>query len=244
MSGSPIHPPCPSRRFGEGRAPSAARSSARSTGEGRGLGNPQSPCSTTTEPRAPTGGTSRRGPRPCTAPRLTLAGPTAEPLPQPRFAPPPPAPHLHRLAEAESPRRSPREATAGGRARAGAGIRRAAGRPRTARHPRRAHRASPCPPLSARGSALNEGLEALSVSGEPPRQPLPPASAARLSAASDPADPLPSQNPAGPCGRRRRRHLPGYLTGRGWSALLIDRPMSQSTHASRSGGGTHRLGRG
>lgn len=48
--------------------------------------------------------------------------------------------------------------------------------------------------------------------------------------------PRPSQSPAGPCGRRRR-HLPGYLSGRGWSALLTDSAMRQSTRASPSGGG-------
>lgn len=118
--------------------------------------------------------------------------------PQPA-APTAPAPHLRLRTEAGPPRRSPEAATAGRRARLG--------RPPAARPPGRTPRAAACPPPPARGSAPNERLEALSVSGELLRQPLPPASAARPSAAS--ASALRSH---GPSGRRRRRHLPGYLT--------------------------------
>lgn len=131
-------------------------------------------------------------------------GTAAPRSPRARAAPAakPPAPHLRPPAEAGRPRRSPGAATAGRRARPG--------RPPASGPPGRAPRAAACPPPPARGSAPIEGLEALSVSEELLRQPLSPASTARPSAAS--ASALSSH---GPSGRRRRRHLPGYLTERG-----------------------------
>lgn len=149
----------------------------------------------------------------------------------PRSRTPGPAPraHLHLLAAAEPPRRSPRAATAEGRARAGVAGRGAAGhRPPAARRSRRAPSAAACRPLPDRGPAPNEGLEVLSDSGEPPRQPPPPDSAASA------PPPLLSQSPTG----RRRRHLPGYLTETGRGAPLIDSPKHQSNRAFRSGGGS------
>lgn len=187
--GSPIRPPCPSRRFG-GALPAA---------RGRDGGS---------ETRSAAAAGPRRG--------------TAPPAPLPLA-------YLHLLAAAEPPRRSPRAATAEVRARAGVAGRGAAGhRPPAARRSRRAPRAAACRPLPDRGPAPNEGLEVLSDSGQPLRQPPPSGSAASA------PPPLRSQSTTGP----RRRHLPGYLTATGRNAPLIDSSVHQSNRASRSGGGS------